>query len=159
MVRKIVTELKGFDNVYYEICNEPYFGGVTMEWQHRIAEVIAETEKGFRASTPDRAEHRQQQDRRSTSRNPPCRSSISTTPAAGDGRRELGPEQAIGDDETGFDGTENKPYRREAWEFMLAGGALYNNLDYSFSVGMRTARARSRRPAAAARRCESKCGF
>jgi hypothetical protein len=26
-------------------------------------------------------------------------------------------------------------YRREAWAFMLSGGALYNHLDYSFAVG------------------------
>src|SRR5207249_11153273 len=45
MVRKIVTELNGFDNVYYEICNEPYFGGVTLEWQHHIADVISDTER------------------------------------------------------------------------------------------------------------------
>src|SRR5262249_39279010 len=32
LVRKLVTELKDFDNVYYEVCNEPYFGGVTREW-------------------------------------------------------------------------------------------------------------------------------
>src|ERR1041385_7161271 len=32
MVRKIVTELRDFDNVYYEICKEPYFGGVTLDW-------------------------------------------------------------------------------------------------------------------------------
>jgi hypothetical protein len=43
MVRKIVTELREFDNVYYEICNEPYFGGVTLEWQEHVAKVIAET--------------------------------------------------------------------------------------------------------------------
>ena len=37
MVRKIVTELKDFDNVYYEICNEPYGSdGVTLEWQDHI---------------------------------------------------------------------------------------------------------------------------
>src|SRR5213594_1358622 len=47
MVRKIVTELNGFDNVYYEICNEPYFGGVTPEWQRHIADAIVETEKDF----------------------------------------------------------------------------------------------------------------
>ena len=28
IVRQFVEELKGYDNVYYEICNEPYFGGV-----------------------------------------------------------------------------------------------------------------------------------
>ncbi len=29
MVRKIVAELKDFDNLYYEFCNEPCFRGVT----------------------------------------------------------------------------------------------------------------------------------
>ena len=37
-VRKVVTELNGFDNVYFEICNEPYFGGVTLDWQHKVAD-------------------------------------------------------------------------------------------------------------------------
>jgi hypothetical protein len=41
----------------------------------------------------------------------------------------------IGDNETGFKGTADDHYRMEAWEFMLAGGGLYNNLDYSFVVG------------------------
>jgi hypothetical protein len=47
MTRKIVTELNEFDNLYYEICNEPYFGGVTLEWQARIASVVQETEKSL----------------------------------------------------------------------------------------------------------------
>jgi len=41
----------------------------------------------------------------------------------------------IGDNETGFRGTNNLPYRTEAWDFILAGGALFNHLDYSFTVG------------------------
>ena len=40
----------------------------------------------------------------------------------------------IGDDETGFRGKEDRPYRAEAWEFLLAGGALFDHLDYSFTV-------------------------
>ncbi|MHC4496798.1 MAG: heparinase II/III family protein, partial [Planctomycetota bacterium] len=48
MVRKIVEELNGFDNLYYEICNEPYErGGQTEAWQEHIAEVITETEAGL----------------------------------------------------------------------------------------------------------------
>ncbi len=43
--------------------------------------------------------------------------------------------KVIGDHETGFKGTNDLPYRVEAWEFMLAGGGLYNHLDYSFTVG------------------------
>ena len=46
-MRRIVEALKAFDNLYYEICNEPYFGGVTQGFQRRIAEVIADTEKDF----------------------------------------------------------------------------------------------------------------
>ena len=41
----------------------------------------------------------------------------------------------IGMNETGFDGASDTPYRIQAWDFLLAGGALYNNLDYSFTSG------------------------
>ena len=48
MVQRIVESLKDFDNVYYEICNEPYFGGVTIEWQGHIAQTIVRSrEAGF----------------------------------------------------------------------------------------------------------------
>ncbi|HWQ92194.1 MAG TPA: hypothetical protein VN673_11025, partial [Clostridia bacterium] len=43
--------------------------------------------------------------------------------------------KVIGDNETGFKGTNDTHYRMEAWQFMLAGGGLYNNLDYSFVAG------------------------
>jgi hypothetical protein len=43
--------------------------------------------------------------------------------------------KVIGDNETGFRGTNDAPYRMEGWDFLIAGGALYNNLDYSFTVG------------------------
>jgi hypothetical protein len=46
-----------------------------------------------------------------------------------------GLNRAIGDNETGFRGTHDTPYRTEAWDFILAGGALFNHLDYSFAVG------------------------
>jgi hypothetical protein len=40
----------------------------------------------------------------------------------------------IAGDETGFQGQADAVYRRQAWEFCLAGGALYSHLDYSFTV-------------------------
>ncbi len=46
-VRKVISVLKDYDNVMYEICNEPYFGGVTLEWQHHIADVIVDAERAF----------------------------------------------------------------------------------------------------------------
>ncbi len=41
----------------------------------------------------------------------------------------------VGYDETGFIGYQDADLRAQAWRFMLAGGALFNNLDYSFSPG------------------------
>ena len=135
MVRRFVEELRDFDNVYYEICNEPYFGGVTLDWQNHIADVIVEAERTF-----------------------PGKHLISRNVANGSAKVE-GPHPAvsifnfhyatppvavaqnwglwkvIGDNETGFKGTANRHYRTEGWEFILAGGGLYNNLDYSFAVG------------------------
>jgi len=36
--------------------------------------------------------------------------------------------------ENGFRGTEAEVYRVIGWNYMMAGGAMYNNLDYSFTV-------------------------
>ena len=43
--------------------------------------------------------------------------------------------KAISYDETGFLGRDDGVYRRQAWNFMLSGGSTFDNLDYSFSVG------------------------
>jgi hypothetical protein len=42
---------------------------------------------------------------------------------------------ALACDETGFRGTGDAFYLRQAWTFMLSGGGIFNNLDYSFSPG------------------------
>jgi hypothetical protein len=41
--------------------------------------------------------------------------------------------KVIGENETGFRGRHDFLYRSEGWDFLLAGGGLYNNLDYSFT--------------------------
>ena len=135
MTRKIVRELNGFDNLYYEICNEPYFGGVTLDWQHRIAEVIAETEK----SLPNKhLISRNVANGKAKIDKPHPAISIYNfhyaSPADTVGMN-FALNKVIGDNETGFKGTNDTHYRMEGWEFILAGGGLYNNLDYSFTVG------------------------
>ncbi len=135
MVRKIVEELKDFDNVYYEICNEPYFGGVTLEWQNHIAETIVKTKAKFKDK------HLIAQNIANKSKkvvNPNPNVSIfnfhyAKPPIAVTENYNL--NKVIGDDETGFSGSEPKPYRLEGWNFIIAGGAVYDNLDYSFTVG------------------------
>jgi len=135
MVRQIVGALKEFDNVYYEICNEPYFGGVTEEWQNHIAQTITDAEFGFTKK------HLIAQNIANGSKkveSPNRHVSIlnfhyAKPPTAVIENYSL--RRAIGDDETGFAGDERvKPYRLEGWDFIIAGGAVYDNLDYSFTV-------------------------
>lgn len=132
--RKVVAELNEFDNLYYEVCNEPYFGGVTMEWQHRVIDAIVQVEEKL-----------------------PRKHLISLNIA--NGRQQVadphpavsifnfhychppdtvamnyGLNKPIGENETGFRGQDDLLYRTEGWDFVMAGGALYNNLDYSFTT-------------------------
>jgi hypothetical protein len=53
------------------------------------------------------------------------------TPAAA--TLNYGLNKVIADDETGFRGTGDLTYRTDAWNFILAGGAVYSNLDWSFT--------------------------
>lgn len=134
LVRKITVELQSAENLMYEICNEPYFGGVTMAWQHRIADVITESEKTLphrhlitqniaNGSSKIDKPHPQVSVFNFHYCHPPDAVGLNWTL-----------NKAIGDNETGFKGTADAPYREEAWAFILAGGALFNHLDYSFTA-------------------------
>ena len=135
LVKKLVTELNEFDNLYFEVCNEPYFGGVTDDWQRRIMDVIVAAEKPL----PNR--HLISQNIANGSKKivkPHSAVSIfnfhyANPPTAV--TENFAVNKVIGENETGFKGTGDTYYRMEAWEFLLAGGGLYNNLDYSFAVG------------------------
>ncbi len=132
-VRRIVKELNPFDNLYIEVCNEPYFGGVTMEWQHRVIDEIVRAE----AKLPKKhlislniANGRKKVTRPHKAVSifnfhycvPPDTVAMN-----------YGLNKVIGENETGFRGRDDLLYRTEGWAFLLAGGGLYNNLDYSFT--------------------------
>ena len=134
MVRKIVSEVRGFGNLYFEICNEPYFGGVTIPWQRHIAQTIHDAEQ-------DGARHLISMNIANGSTKvaePDSNVSIfnfhySRPPLSVGMNYDL--DRAIGMNETGFDGTSDAAYRLQGWDFLAAGGSLYNNLDYSFTAG------------------------
>ena len=108
---------------------------MTIPWQHRIADVIVETERGLPAR------HLIAQNIANNSAkvvDPHPSVSIfnfhyATPPDTVGLNYAL--DKVIGDDETGFRGVTDAPYRTEAWDFVIAGGGLYNNLDYSFAAG------------------------
>ena len=161
MVRKLVHELNGFDNFFFEIQNEPwadrtvsvyniinkddliagdwtfksdFADQASIDWHDRLIEVIVEEEKlldkkhliaqnytNFKAPIPYVNEH------------------VSIInfhyawPEAVEWNYHY--NKVIGFDESGFAGSGDQVYRRQAWQFMLSGGGLFNNLDYSFYVG------------------------
>jgi hypothetical protein len=133
LVRKIVAELNEFDNVYYEVCNEPYFGGVTQAWTDRIVEVIQEAEKDLPAKHLI-AQNIANGSKKIDKPNPGVsifNFHYATPPDAVKQNFEL--NKPLADDETGFRGKNDLAYRTEAWDFFIAGGAIYSNLDYSFT--------------------------
>lgn len=135
LVRKVVDELRGFDNIYYEICNEPYFGGITLAWQRHIADVITDAQKGD--PNPKLISQNIANKTAKVSDPHPAVSILNfhyTYPPVVVAENDA-LNRVIGENETGFRGTHDEVYRVEAWDFILAGGGLFNNLDYSFTVG------------------------
>ena len=147
MVRKIVKDVNAFDNVYFEICNEPYWlKGIPevdssiheqqvtpeiYEWQKKIAFTVKETEKNL----PKK--HLIAQNFANTYlkiTNLDSNVSIlnfhyAYPPKTVTDNYAL--NKPVSFDETS-DGLNAADRRREAWAFMMAGGAVYNNLDWSF---------------------------
>jgi hypothetical protein len=134
-VQKVASELREFDNLYYEIANEPYFGGITPEWQRTISRAVADAEAGFGNK------HLISQNIANGSIkvvDPDPLVSIfnfhySRPPESVSMNYAL--NRAIGMNETGFDGSSDAVYRIQGWDFLIAGGALFDNLDYSFAPG------------------------
>jgi hypothetical protein len=160
--RKLVREANAFDNVTFEIQNEPWsdrpvkadvvnpylFGpgrdkypntidladDRSMHWQTRVAEWITTEE----ASLPNKHLIAQNYSNfgfpvRQLAPNVSIVNFHYAYPGAVLWNYGLG--KAISYDESGFLGREDRVYLRQAWNFMLSGGSVFDNLDYSFSVG------------------------
>lgn len=159
MVKKIVTELNDYDNVFYEIQNEPWSDDpqkamrtlrtlepkgdpkwsetaseASLEWQKEMAKVVVETEnklpkKHLIAQNYVNFKH-------SLTDVDPNISILNFHYAWPEAVwLNYGWNRPINFDESGFAGKSDTAYLRQAWQFMLAGGAIFNSLDYSFFVG------------------------
>lgn len=148
MVKKIAAEVNAFDNVYFEICNEPYWlKGIPevdptiheqqvtpemYEWQENIALEIKQTEKRLSKK------HLIAQNFANTYMKV---NSIGNAVSILNFHYAYPPKtvtdnyslnRPVSFDETD-DGLNAAERRKEAWAFMMAGGAVYNNLDWSFA--------------------------
>jgi len=160
-VRKMVDELNNFDNFFFELQNEPwadhavpvynivnkgdlnpgdwaykadFADGASMAWQDALAAVIHDEEgrlpkrhliaqnyTNFKAPIPNVNSHVS------------IMNFHYAWPEAVEWNYNY--NKVIAFDESGFAGSGDQVYRRQAWKFMLSGGGLFNNLDYSFYVG------------------------
>ena len=134
MARKLASELNDFDNLYYEVCNEPYErGGLTKEWNDAIISALVETEaslskkhliaQGFPHST---------QAVKDLNRHVSVMNFHAAKPEAV--RLNYHLNRAMAFDETGGSDRSDRKYRTEGWEWIMAGGAVYDHLDFSFTT-------------------------
>ena len=149
MVRKIVEEMNNFDNIYFEICNEPYWlKGIPEveptiktqqflleidEWQKLISSVIKETENNLpkRHLIAQNFANKYFKIEKLDTAVSVLNFHYAYPPTTITDNYAL--NKPVSFDET-FDGTNAPNRRREAWAFILAGGAVYDNLDWSFAT-------------------------
>lgn len=135
LVRKLVAETRQFHNLYFEVINEPYWHSVTPQWQRHITHLICENEGRAGVSHLISQNYANFSER---VKDPDPNVSLfnfhySRPPDSVALNYAL--NRAIGFNETGFDGPADAAYRIQGWDFLAAGGALYNSLDYSFAAG------------------------
>ncbi len=157
-VRKIVRELNNFDNLYFEIQNEPWAEfsetvirrddyGDEKDWRSTF-QVVSKTSNEWQKTVASwiKDEERILPNRHLISQNisnfhypitnPDPNVSIFNfhyaLPEAVKENYYL--NKVIGFNETGFAGKTDATYRKQAWRFLMSGGALFNHLDYSFAV-------------------------
>ena len=163
LVEKLVAELNGFDNVFYEIQNEPWSDDpqkvmrllktldpepekgswykwaemaspASLEWQKLMAKTVVETEaqlakKHIISQNYTNFMHALDD----VDPNISILNFHYVWPEAV--WLNYGWNRPVSFDESGFAGSSDSTYLRQAWQFMMAGGAVFNNLDYSFYIG------------------------
>ncbi|MBI9070184.1 MAG: hypothetical protein JEY94_01215 [Melioribacteraceae bacterium] len=162
LVKKIVEELNNYGNVIYEIQNEPWADNavkvmrilkthepqsasgdwfkwvetastISIDWQKKMTEIIIETEdnlpyKHLLAQNFTNFKYAVE----TVDSNISIMNFHYAWPEAV--LQNYGWEKVIGFDESGFSGCSDTAYLKQAWQFILSGGAIFNNLDYSFFV-------------------------
>ncbi|MEQ9098275.1 MAG: hypothetical protein RIF36_23490 [Imperialibacter sp.] len=157
-VRKLVRELNGFGNFYFEIQNEPWADNTEIvftrndygesPWTDKI-QVVSQASNEWQKKVASwiKDEESKLTNRHLISQNisnfyypitePDPQIDIFNFhyayPRAASENYYL--NKVLGFNETGFAGGEDQTYRRQVWQFVMAGGALFSHLDYSFSVG------------------------
>lgn len=180
MVRKVVSSLNEFDNVYFEIQNEPdatspdkrpipkvrnasaptevkVATAASRAWQAQVAAWIADEERALpkrHLIAQNYANHGVPLDA-VDSRISVLNFHYAEPEAVAWNRRWRRP---IAFDESGFAGSDDTVYRRQAWRFLMSGGAVFSGLDYSFAAGFEKGTAENDAPGGGSAALRSQLG-
>jgi hypothetical protein len=161
LVEKVVSELNNFDNLFYEIVNEPWTDDPThdmlvlktiapegmdwINWSDRASIASLEWQKVISQTITDK-------EGKLTKKHLIAQNFCNFMSSIGSVDPNVsilnfhyaypqavwlnyGWNRPVNFDESGFDGNSDQTYLRQAWQFILAGGAIFNNLDFSFYCG------------------------
>ena len=147
LVAKVAQELRGADNLYYEIINEPYAkpgpaGGLafdtlatpaSLQWQDRMIDALVAAEAPFEHKHLI-AQNLSGEAVEVPEPNPHVSVLNFHYGSSESARLNARWRRPVVLDETGGLGTADAPYRRQAWAFILAGGGGFNHLDLTFTT-------------------------
>ena len=150
--RKMVDELNKYDNLIINICNEPWFSNQehpgfasppadkTKAWIERVSEWIVDEEKNLPKKHLLSVDYTNEGERISAENLDTYWKNISVFNHHYDQDSKsltlnYDIPRAFTFNETGLMPPLTAQYRIQGWKYMLTGGALYNNLDFTFQVG------------------------
>jgi len=152
-VRKLVRELNRYNNVIFNVANEPWWGNqahpgfvspppaATKAWIQRVSEWIVDEEQHLPKQHLISVDYCNGGERIPEEELESYYRHISVFNTHYDKRAELvrlnyDYPRAFAYNETGFLPVyHSEGYRIHGWRFLFSGGALYNNLDYTYQVG------------------------
>jgi hypothetical protein len=150
--RKLVHELNRYPNLIFNLCNEPWFfnqenSGFASQppaevkaWIQRVSGWVSDEESRLPFKHLVSVDLTNQGSAVTASDLEKYFANLSIFNVHYDANGEIlllnqALPRLLAFNETGFNGTKDDFYRTQGWNFLLSGGGLYGNLDFSFSVG------------------------
>ncbi len=149
---KMITELNHYDNIIFNIANEPWFSNQehpgfaspprdeTKEWIKEVSQWIVDAEKKLPKQHVLSVDYSNEGSAISEQELNKYWNNISVfnhhyDKNAKSATLNYGINRVMSFNETGLMPQSSSQYRIQGWKYLLSGGALYDNLDYTFKVG------------------------
>ncbi len=150
---KLVTELNKYDNIIFNVANEPWFDNqehpgfvsvppkATKQWIKQVTEWIIETERFLPKKHIISVDYTNEgltiseKDMKNYYKNISVFNHHYDRNAESVKLNYSRVNKALSFNETGLMPISTPQYRIQGWKYIFSGGALYNNLDFTFQVG------------------------